>query len=86
VRLAVRHEGPEVRAVVEDTGIGIPPDRLPRIFERFQQAHGGHGGTGLGLAIVKAFMEAHGGRVWVESRQGEGTTFHLALSSGGETA
>jgi signal transduction histidine kinase len=84
VRLEVRHDGCEVHATVEDTGIGIPPDQLPRIFDRYQQAHGGRGGTGLGLAIVRAFVEAHGGRVWVQSRQGEGTVFHLALPPGGE--
>jgi signal transduction histidine kinase len=84
VRLAMKHDGTAVQATVEDTGIGIPDDQLPRIFERFQQAHAGRGGTGLGLAIVKAFVEAHGGRVWVESRPGQGTAFHLSLPVGSE--
>jgi signal transduction histidine kinase len=71
--------GAEVEIHVEDTGIGIPPDQLPLVFERYRQAHSGKGGTGLGLAIVRGLVEAHGGRVRVESEEGKGTRFIVAL-------
>ena len=66
---------------VADTGIGIAADDLPRIFERFYKADKARsgGGTGLGLAIVKHIAEAHGGRVWVESIEGQGATFRIAI-------
>jgi signal transduction histidine kinase len=67
-----------VRVGVRDTGSGIPTDHLPRIFERFYRVDVGRsradGGTGLGLAIVRHMVEAHGGRVGVESAVGRGTT------------
>ncbi|OLC01015.1 MAG: hypothetical protein AUH30_00950 [Candidatus Rokubacteria bacterium 13_1_40CM_68_15] len=71
--------GPEVELHVEDTGIGIPAVALPRIFEMYQQAHGQRGGTGLGLAIVRGVVEAHGGRVTVESQEGKGSRFTVLL-------
>jgi two-component system, OmpR family, phosphate regulon sensor histidine kinase PhoR len=68
---------------VADTGIGIPADSLPRIFERFYRVDKGRareeGGTGLGLAIVKHVAQGHGGQVDVESRAGKGTTFRVRL-------
>jgi two-component system, OmpR family, phosphate regulon sensor histidine kinase PhoR len=66
---------------VVDTGVGIEPDDQPRIFERFYRADKARagGGTGLGLAIVKHVAEAHGGKVWVKSRPGLGSTFSIAL-------
>ena len=66
---------------VVDTGVGIELEDQPRIFERFYRADKARsgGGTGLGLAIVKHVAEAHGGKVWVESRPGVGSTFRLAL-------
>ncbi|HEX7183974.1 MAG TPA: ATP-binding protein [Thermoanaerobaculia bacterium] len=68
---------------VSDTGIGIPPEALPRIFERFYRVDKGRarddGGTGLGLAIVKHVAQAHGGQVDVESQQGTGTMFRVRL-------
>jgi signal transduction histidine kinase len=67
--------GPEVEIAVEDDGIGIPTAELPRIFDRYQQAHRGHGGSGLGLAIVKGIVEAHGGHIQVESEAGHGSRF-----------
>jgi two-component system phosphate regulon sensor histidine kinase PhoR len=75
--------GEDVLLEVSDTGIGIPPDALPRIFERFYRVDKGRareeGGTGLGLAIVKHVAQAHGGQVEVDSRLGRGTTFRVRL-------
>jgi signal transduction histidine kinase len=73
-------EGPaETRVHVDDTGIGIRADLLPTIFDRFRQAHSGRGGAGLGLALVRAMVEAHGGRVSVESEEGKGSRFTVSL-------
>jgi signal transduction histidine kinase len=74
-------EGVEV--AVADTGTGIPPEQAPYVFERFYRADPSRdratGGAGLGLAIVKQLVEAHGGRVWLESEPGHGTTVHFTL-------
>ncbi|MCS6847928.1 MAG: ATP-binding protein [Anaerolineae bacterium] len=66
---------------VRDTGVGIPREELPRIFERFYKVDRarGQGGTGLGLAIAKHIVEAHGGRIWAESTLGRGTTFYFTV-------
>jgi signal transduction histidine kinase len=65
---------------IRDTGIGIPEDKVERIFEEFYQVEGGkHGGTGLGLAITKRLVEEHGGKIWATSRLGEGSTFYFTL-------
>jgi signal transduction histidine kinase len=75
-------EGEEVvRFQVSDTGIGIPDRYLPRIFEQFFRVpdQGPGTGAGLGLAIVKEIVEAHGGTVEVESREGAGSTFFFSL-------
>jgi signal transduction histidine kinase len=72
----------EVRVSVADTGPGIPPEDRERIFEEFQQSETGVGlreGTGLGLALSKRFVELHGGRIWLESEPGHGSTFIFAL-------
>jgi signal transduction histidine kinase len=72
---------------VRDTGRGIPPDHLPRVFDRFWQARKTEGqGAGLGLAIVKSIVEAHRGRIWVESAPGEGSTFYLTLPTASAAA
>ncbi len=79
---ARRIDGRIVVSVV-DTGRGIPDDDLPRLFDRFWQASRGDlkRGTGLGLAIAKGIVEAHGGRIWVESRESQGATFSFTLQA-----
>jgi len=70
----------EVRFSIEDTGRGIPDNQLPKIFDRFWQAPvTERKGTGLGLFIVKGIVEDHGGRVWVDSHIGVGSTFFFTL-------
>ena len=72
----------QVKISIKDTGIGIPPDHLSRIFERFYQVDGStkrkYGGTGIGLSICKNIIEKHYGSIWAES-DGNGSTFHILL-------
>lgn len=83
VRLRATDNGREVLLEVSDSGIGIPKEELGRIFERFYVVDKSRsrktGGTGLGLSIVKHIVELHGGRVEVDSRLGEGSTFRVAF-------
>ena len=77
-------DGPNIRLMVRDTGLGIAPEFLPHVFERFKQAQGSssrrHGGLGLGLALVKELVGLHGGTVWAESPGvGHGATFTVSL-------
>jgi two-component system phosphate regulon sensor histidine kinase PhoR len=84
VTLSARLSGEEVRFDVADTGIGIQVEDLERIFERFfksDRARTG-GGVGLGLAIARHMVEAHGGRIWAESREGQGSTFSFTIPVG----
>ena len=88
VRLTVEREGREAVCRVEDDGIGIAPEHLDKIWNRFyrvDEAHGsGEGNSGLGLALVKWIAEAHGGSVSVQSEPGKGSRFTVRLPLGGE--
>jgi two-component system phosphate regulon sensor histidine kinase PhoR len=88
IRIAAYTEGDtpsEVIVLVHDTGIGIPEEDLDRIFERFYKSDRARtrnvGGTGLGLAIAKHLVEAHGGHIWVRSKEGKGSTFFFTIPS-----
>ena len=79
VEIAVETRGDLLVYQVADTGIGIPPDKLETVFAEFKQTDATiaseYGGTGLGLSISRKFVEMHGGRIWVESELGRGSTF-----------
>ena len=80
ITLNARPEPAEVCLAVIDTGPGIPADQLPHIFSRFWQAkRADKRGIGLGLAIARGIVEAHRGRIWVESHVGEGSTFYFTV-------
>jgi signal transduction histidine kinase len=79
VEIAVDAKDGRLTWRVSDTGIGIPPDKIPTLFSEFKQTDATiaseYGGTGLGLSITKKFVEMHGGRIWVESELGSGSAF-----------
>jgi signal transduction histidine kinase/CheY-like chemotaxis protein len=83
VTVSVRRQGDAIVFAVADTGVGIAADDLPLLFEEFRQIDATtrrrHEGAGLGLAISKRFVELHGGRIWVESIVGQGSTFSFSL-------
>ena len=83
VVIQVSRENGWVRVSISDTGIGIPEDRLEDIFKPLTQLDPSptrrYGGTGTGLTVAKRTIEVHGGRIWAESKQGKGTTFHVLL-------
>lgn len=83
VLLRLNEQDSEVQVEVQDTGIGISPEKLARIFDRFYQADGGttrrYGGMGLGLSICREIIEAHGGKIWGESEVGKGSRFVFTL-------
>jgi len=83
IKVQARANGHDVIFTVSDTGIGIPESDLERIFERFYRVDAARsreaGGTGLGLAIARHIVEAHGGRIWVESAVGQGSRFHFII-------
>ncbi|HIP88215.1 MAG TPA: ATP-binding protein, partial [Anaerolineales bacterium] len=81
-----RVEGNEVVVYVNDTGPGIPASAQAHLFERFYRlpcAENEVEGAGLGLAITRRIVEAHGGRIWVESEEGKGATFYFTLPLSG---
>ncbi len=81
IRVSAAHSDGRVVIAVSDTGQGIPPEALTRIFERFYRADPSRAGrgTGLGLAIAKHIVQAHGGEIWAESVEGQGSTFYLTV-------
>jgi signal transduction histidine kinase len=83
VTIGVALEDGQLIYRVSDTGIGIAPEELQNVFAEFRQVDATvtrqFGGTGLGLSISKKFVEMHGGRIWVESRVGEGSTFYFSV-------
>jgi signal transduction histidine kinase len=79
VSIRVCAETKEIQFAVSDTGIGIAEDSLEEVFERFRQVTRDRRGLGLGLHISKCIIEAHGGRMWVESKLAVGSTFHFAV-------
>ena len=91
ISVSARELDGEVEVAVTDTGIGIAAEDLATIFDEFSQARGpesvGRGGAGLGLAVCRQFVQLHGGRIWVESELGKGSTFHftLPLLAGGKS-
>ncbi|WP_019586548.1 sensor histidine kinase [Deinococcus apachensis] len=82
----VEEGGKEIRLSVQDDGPGIPPEHLGRLFDRFYRVEDSRsrdqGGAGLGLSIAKGIVDAHGGRIWLESEVGKGTTAHVQLPVG----
>ena len=80
-QLSVRLRGTadEVEIDVADTGVGIPPEVLPQIFEPFFSTKEAENGVGLGLSVVYGIVQRHGGRIEVESQVGRGTVFHVRL-------
>ncbi|HEX9019463.1 MAG TPA: ATP-binding protein [Anaerolineaceae bacterium] len=81
IRLSATANENAVTFAIHDTGVGISPEVLPRIFERFYKVDRSRssGGTGLGLSIARHIIESHGGRIWAESKPGEGSTFFFTL-------
>ena len=81
IRVEAAEEEGAVRFSVADNGIGIAPEYHDRIFQMFQRLHtrDRYPGSGIGLAIVQRIVERHGGRVWLESAEGEGSTFFFTL-------
>ncbi len=77
IEICLKMEAGEVQFAVRDNGCGIPVHRLPELFKRFSKGEAGH--NGLGLYMAKSLVEAHGGRIWVESELGQGSTFFFTV-------
>jgi two-component system CheB/CheR fusion protein len=88
ITISTKKENDVVKISVADTGIGIQEDDFPRLFKTFEQLDSGisrkYEGTGLGLAITKKLVEMHGGKIWVESKYGQGSKFIFLLPIGGK--
>ena len=80
VRIGARRDNDVVLAEVSDTGVGIPEDQREKVFDEFYQVdRRRYGGTGLGLTIVKGIVEEHGGKIWVDSKLGRGSSFYFTV-------
>jgi len=83
ITISAHRDGEGVLCTVSDNGMGIPPDHLPKVFERFHRVDNRDtrevGGTGIGLYLVRHLVEAHGGKIWVESEVGKGAKFSFML-------
>jgi len=82
ITVRARSENGSLRVEVQDNGRGIPAESLPRLFDRFYRVPGSESvaeGTGLGLSVVKSIVEKHGGRIWVDSQVGQGSTFSFTV-------
>ncbi len=88
VRIAVRTDDSGCRLIVSDSGVGVPANELPRLFERFHRVHGARArtqeGSGIGLSLIRELARLHGGDVAVESVEGKGTTFTVSIPLGTE--
>ena len=83
IRIDLTVEGDCAKIMVTDNGVGIPADKLEKIFTKFYQVDSSltreHGGTGIGLSICRGIIEEHGGKIWAESKIGQGAVFHILL-------
>jgi signal transduction histidine kinase len=79
ITIITNRENDLIRAAVKDTGCGIKREDLPKMFQQFMQLQRKTGGAGLGLSICKQIIKAHGGKIWVESEFGKGTSFYFML-------
>jgi signal transduction histidine kinase len=88
IRISAVRAGEAWRFAVADNGIGIEPQYSERIFQMFQRLHerGRYEGSGIGLSIVKRILERHGGRIWLQSTPGQGSTFFFTLPALAPTA
>jgi signal transduction histidine kinase len=88
ITLGAIDRGAEVEFFVRDTGPGIPADKVDAVFEKFKQLDrdaATRAGYGLGLSICKKIVEVHGGRIWVESKEGQGSRFAFIIPRVGQT-
>jgi signal transduction histidine kinase len=85
VRVSAEVQGATAIFAVTDNGIGMEPDQAERIFQPFHRLHGEetYPGTGIGLAVCERIVEQHGGRIWVQSAPGQGSTFRFTLPCAG---